>query len=679
MEDSITIEGSVENIIYQNEENGYTVFSIEVYLPDGTSGGEITCVATMPKISEGERLRLTGNYKVHPTYGRQFDTYSHQRAMPATTEGIEKYLASGIIKGVGKVTAKLIVEMFGENTIAVIEQTPEKLTAIKGISLKKASEIGKLFGEQAECRHVMMYLQALDITPGLSKKIYEKYKGETISVVSENPYILAAEIEGIGFKIADSIAAKMDLRENSPQRVKAGVRHILTESVADGHVFLPYETLVSQSVLLLNTECSVIDEAIIALIFDRVIHREKDAVYLNSYYYMESYCARKLLELNINAVDKSQTINEDIAAFEAGSGIKLAAEQKRAVKAALSEGVLVITGGPGTGKTTTINAVITLLSDEGLSIELAAPTGRAAKRITEATGAEARTIHRLLESNFSENNNQIFGKNEDAQIDADVIIIDESSMIDTVLLYHLLKAIPIGARLIFAGDADQLPSVGAGNILKDIIGSGVLPTVKLTKIFRQAQQSAIVMNAHRINKGESPHIHEKSNDFFFIKRFDTQSVAKEVTTLTASRLPQYCSCSPGEIQVLTPMRRGALGSVELNKILQERLNPPSPLKAEKIFAFSVFREGDKVMQIKNNYNLAWRTFFPDGRLKSDGTGIFNGDEGRISKIDDINETVTVNFFDDKVVFYDYSQLDEIELSYAITIHKSQGSEYKAVV
>jgi exodeoxyribonuclease V alpha subunit len=686
MEERIEIQGVVENIIYHNPENGYTVFSVISAAQKDAEDEEITCVAYMGQINAGESVQLVGGYILHPSYGRQFNVQSFQKSNPTSLFGIEKYLGSGAIKGVGEKLARKIVAKFKEDTLKIIEEMPEKLSEIKGITLEKAITIGNIFNEQAVQRRAIIFLQEYGISPAYAVKIYNKYKENTITVVKNNPYRLADDIFGIGFHIADSIAYKAGFDLDSPFRIKAGIRYALSQSTNNGHVYLPKPILIGQAAELLSVNNGLIENNLLEMQMERALWQEKIgeeiAVYLNAFHFAESFTAKKLLQISNNFLPENMIGDQKIEAIEKEEGVTLAETQKTAIIEALSSGVLVINGGPGTGKTTAIRTIIKILEEEELKIELAAPTGRAAKRMAEATGREAKTIHRLLGMSFADEDHrrQYFDKDEDNEIDADVIIIDETSMVDIVLMHHLLKAVPPGARLILVGDADQLPSVGPGNVLKDIIKSGAIKVNQLTEIFRQAQESAIIINAHRINRGEYPLLNEKNKDFFLMRRPLADDVIKTIVALVSERLPKYMSCdSFRDIQVLTPMRKGALGVANLNIVLQNALNPANRSKNEKEYRSLIFREGDKVMQIRNNYNIAWRGFDKAGRQTDEGVGVYNGDEGIIMKIDDIDETVMVAFDDGKVVWYDYSQLEELELSYAVTIHKSQGSEYKAVI
>lgn len=683
MNENIIVEGIIENIIFHNSDNGYTVFSIETDFDDYDD--ELICVGYIPDINEGENIKVSGGFVVHPAYGKQLQVSSYEKTIPKTEKGIERYLSSGVIKGIGPKIASKIVKKFGADTLDIMENSPEKLSEIRGISVEKAMGIGEVFHEQAELRRAMLFLQDYGITPVYAMKIYKRFKDNTIQTVKTNPYSLADEIFGIGFKISDSIAEKVGILKDSPYRIKAGIKFILNKAASNGHVYLPSSELVLKTAEILEIDSSMIQNQIRQLHVERQIWQEKsdngNIVFLNSYYYAESYVAKKLLELSMQDIQTDFDYNKEIDEIEKEQNIKLAENQKMAVKEAMTNGVLVITGGPGTGKTTTINTIINLLQNEGYDIELAAPTGRAAKRMTETTGLNAQTIHRLLGISYmsDDSKRQSFEHDEDNPIESDVIIIDESSMIDILLMHSLMKAVAHGTRLIIVGDADQLPSVGPGNVLKDIINSECIKVVKLTEIFRQARESAIVMNAHRINSGEYPILNEKNKDFFFMKRYSTNELTSTIVQLVSERLPKFINGdSIKDIQVLTPMRKSPLGVISLNNILQSALNPKADHKNEKEFRSIIFREGDKVMQIKNNYNMNWK-IFENGKFIDEGVGVFNGDEGIITEISNDSEYIEVVFDDSKKVKYDFSQIDELDLSYAVTIHKSQGSEYRAIV
>ncbi len=680
---TLTIEGIVEKVTYYNGENGYAVFTVsEIKDRDDE---EITCVGYAPSISQGESVKVTGNIVTHHFYGEQINIELCEKKEPRSERAIELYLASGVIKGIGPRIAKRIVEKFGKDTLNIMDTEPERLSEIRGISREKAMSIGEIYREKTEERHALLFLGQYGITPSYAIRIYKRYKDKTIDIVTKNPYSLAEDIFGIGFKIADKIAANVGIAKDSPFRIRAGVKYILNAGANDGHVYMPVEMVVSQTSELLQIPDEIISNEITSMHIENQVwlerKAEKTSVYLNFFYYAEGYAARKLYELSSVEPDKKYNYENEIDALENIEKIHFAPQQRDAIQSAMENGVLVITGGPGTGKTTIINAIIKLCEAEGYEIELAAPTGRAAKRMEEATGHKAQTIHRLLGINFVNENSrtQTFEKDEENPLEADVIIIDESSMIDILLMHSLLKAIPLGTRLIIVGDSNQLPSVGPGNVLRDIINSDVIKVCRLTEIFRQAQESAIVTNAHRINKGEYPNLKQKDKDFFFMRRNTAQDLSSLIVSLVSVRLPKYLSCDPiRDIQVLTPMRKSPLGVTALNALLQEALNPPSQNKREKEFRGIKFREGDKVMQIKNNYNAEWK-IVETGKVVEDGVGVFNGDEGIITYMDLDNEYVEILFDDNKIVHYDFTQMDEIDLSYAVTIHKSQGSEYKAVI
>lgn len=681
--EEVKFSGEVEDIIFQNKDNGYTVFSL------ATEDDEVTCVGVLPQIHSGEALEIRGVWKTHPVYGRQVQVQYYEKSMPTTQAGMEKYLASGLIRGIGAKTAKRIVEKFGETAFYVIEEKPDLLTDIKGITYEKAQRISETFREQHELRRAMMFLQGFDISPAYAMKIYKKYKNRTFDIVKNNPYRLADDVLGIGFKMADKMAANVGIAEDDPNRVKAAVKYVLNNAAANGDCFLPKEKLVEQAVELLGLHPLAVENAIRELQVDSQLWQERleeaggDCVYLNYYFYAEMAVAKHLLELSAEYEPAdAETIAKAIARVEDETGVTLAEEQRLAVLEAMSSGVLIITGGPGTGKTTTINTILRILQEEEQEVVLAAPTGRAAKRMTEATGMEAQTIHRLLGISFvnEDSRRQSFERDEDNPIEADVIIIDETSMVDIGLMQALLRAVERGSRIIFVGDVDQLPSVGAGNVLKDMIRSGRLNTVRLRHVFRQAQESAIIMNAHRINEGREPALNETGTDFFFMRRAYAEEVVGTIQELVAKRLPKFTGCDGlQEMQVLTPMRKGILGVQNLNQVLQRTLNPPRKDKREYTFRQTVFREGDKIMQIKNNYNMVWRCVDEWGKRTDEGTGVFNGDSGIVLSVDTDRETLRALFDDGKIVDYDFSQLEELELAYAITIHKSQGSEYPVVI
>lgn len=682
MEDEMTLEGSVEDIIFYNDDNGYSVFEFT-----SEDGDNITCVGTVPQIRKGDMFKLTGGMVIHPSYGLQFKIEYYERTVPTTAASIEKYLSSGAVKGIGPKTAKKIVDKFGSATFYVIEEKFDRLVEIKGITYNKALAIHNSFCAHSDIRRVMLYLQEYGVTPSMALKIYKKYGYRTIDVLKENPYRPAEEINGIGFKTADRIAASMGIPKDSAHRIKAGMKYILNNSLTEGNVFMPRDELLKAAAELLSVDEETADNCLREMQIGHQIINETvdgiDAVYLMPMYYSEISAAKKLLELSFYTEDMDvKEIETKIDEAEDRTGISLAEQQRQAVREALREGVLVITGGPGTGKTTIIHTIIQIFSSMGKKAVLAAPTGRAAKRMTETSGEEAKTIHRLLGVAYSdeENGRQKFEKDESDPIEADVVIIDEVSMVDMQLFNSLLKAIGPGTRLILVGDSSQLPSVAAGNVLKDIIKSGRIKTVRLTEIFRQARESAIIMNAHRINEGIEPVMNGQNTDFFFVNAPYIREIPAKIVELVTKRLPGFTGADPfTDMQVLTPMRKGDIGAAGLNRTLREALNPPSPQKAEYETNNGFFREGDKVMQIKNNYNTPWEIRDERGRVVEDGTGIYNGDIGIVKKIDKGAETLTVLFDDMRQAVYDFTSLDELEGAYAVTIHKSQGSEYPVVI
>ena len=671
------LAGYVEHIIYRNTDNGYTVLN----LVSGET--EITCVGIFSTIAEGENIEATGDYTDHPTYGTQFKVVSFEEKAPEDQEAIERYLGSGAIKGIGLAMAARIVRRFKEDTFRIIEEEPERLVEVKGISERKAMEIASQVNEKRDLRQAMIFLQQFGITMNLAVKIYNKYGQEVYGILKENPYRLADDIEGVGFRTADDIAAKAGIRTDSDFRVRSGILYTLLQASGEGHTFLPKEELTSKASELLGIDQEIIEKNYMDLSIDRKIvmkqSGEQTQIYASSFYYMEANTATMLRELDITYDVADAEIEQRIHKIEKQTGMELDEHQVQAVKEAVRNGLLVITGGPGTGKTTTINTIIRYFELEGMDIFLAAPTGRAAKRMSETTGFEARTIHRMLELNGGMEGNAGFERNETNPLETDVVIIDEMSMVDITLMNSLLKAIAPGTRLILVGDINQLPSVGPGSVLKDIIQSEAFNMVMLTKIFRQASTSDIIVNAHKINRGEEVSLDNKSMDFFFLKRYEADIIINVVLQLVKQKLPKFVDATPYDIQVLTPMRKGLLGVERLNGILQHYLNPPDKSKREKEHGDMVFREGDKVMQTKNNYQLEWEICTKFGLTVDKGMGIFNGDMGIIAEINDFAETMTVEFDEGRKVEYSYKLLDELELAYAITIHKSQGSEYPAVV
>ena len=671
------LAGYVEHIIYRNADNGYTVLN----LVNGED--EITCVGIFSTIAEGENIEATGDYTDHPTYGTQFKVVSFEEKAPEDQEAIERYLGSGAIKGIGLAMAARIVRRFKEDTFRIIEEEPERLVEVKGISERKAMEIASQVNEKRDLRQAMIFLQQFGITMNLAVKIYNKYGQEVYGILKENPYRLADDIEGVGFRTADDIAAKAGIRTDSDFRVRSGILYTLLQASGEGHTFLPQEELTAKTSELLGIDKEIIEKNYMDLSIDRKIIMKQSGdqvqIYSSSFYYMEANTATMLRELDITYDVADAEIEQRIHNIEKQTGMQLDEHQVQAVKEAVRNGLLIITGGPGTGKTTTINTIIRYFEIEGMDIFLAAPTGRAAKRMSETTGFEARTIHRMLELNGGMEGSAGFERNETNPLETDVVIIDEMSMVDITLMNSLLKAIAPGTRLILVGDINQLPSVGPGSVLKDIIQSEAFNVVMLTKIFRQASTSDIIVNAHKINRGEEVSLDNKSMDFFFLKRYEADIIINVVLQLVKQKLPKFVDATPYDIQVLTPMRKGLLGVERLNGILQQYLNPPDKSKREKEHGDMIFREGDKVMQTKNNYQLEWEIRTKFGLTVDKGMGIFNGDMGIIIEINDFAETMTVEFDEGRKVEYSYKLLDELELAYAITIHKSQGSEYPAVV
>lgn len=687
-------KGYVNKIVYRNEDNGYTVFELEL------DGDELTCVGNVPYVTEGEFVEVTGEYTEHSVYGQQLRIETCEDIPPEDEKSVERYLASGAIKGIGAALASRIVRRFKADTLRIIEQEPERLAEIKGISRRMAVEISDNVTAKRDMRNAMMFLQDYGISMALSAKIYNQYGASVYTIMKENPYRLADDIAGVGFRIADEIARKAGIEADSDFRIKSGIMYTLLQATGSGHIYLPQRELLEQLNTLLDTEIKDIDRHLSDLSMDKKIvvkqqlqenetstdagdgeYQAERLVYGASYYYMEMSVAYALKALDAReSIDKDK-IADRIRRIEKAEKIELDDRQRDAVIQAISSGLLVITGGPGTGKTTTINTIIRYFEGEGMEIRLAAPTGRAAKRMTEATGCEAQTIHRMLELSGApeDDRSASFLRNEENPIDADVIIIDEMSMVDIFLMNSLLKAVTPGTRLILVGDVNQLPSVGPGNVLRDIIASERFNVVKLTKIFRQATESDIIVNAHKINAGEKFPIGPSSRDFIFIRREEAGNVIGAMITLVSQKLPKYVDTKPFDIQVLTPTRKGMLGVERLNTVLQEYLNPKDSSKQEKEIGTTIFREGDKVMQIKNNYQIEWETRGKHGIPTDRGMGVFNGDMGVVDNINFYSEKLTVKFEDDRYVEYPFKQLDELELAYAVTVHKSQGSEYPAVV
>ena len=660
-----TITGFVDHIVFQNSENGYTVMILS------TEGEEMTCVGMCKGLTQGENISAEGEYIEHPVYGRQFKIQSYETVTPTDRVGMERYLGSGAIRGVGEALAARIVKKFGDDTFRIIEEEPERLAEVKGISERKAQEIAIQMEEKKDLREALVYLQQYGISNTLAVKIYNTYGMEMYSVMRENPYRLAEDVSGVGFRIADEIAGKIGIHTDSDYRIRSGILYTLLQAVGEGHCYLPLDLLLRRASELLGVSEENIRPQVDNLIMDRKLVAKGEAVFASSYYYAELNCANMLRNLNIPMVEAENLPSQDAAIrkrlerMAENLSMELDELQLKAVEESIKNGLFILSGGPGTGKTTTINMIIRFFESEGMDIFLAAPTGRAAKRMTEATGFEAKTIHRLLELNSA--------------LSADVVIIDEMSMVDIQLFQALLKAILPGTRLILVGDVDQLPSVGPGQVLRDLMNSRAFPMVTLEKIFRQAGQSDIVVNAHRINRGEQITLDNKSKDFFLLERNDVNVIYKHMIQLIQDMLPRYVGATSFDIQVLTPMRKGSLGCETLNEILQRYLNPADPHKKEHAYGNTVFREGDKVMQIKNNYQIEWEIVGRYNIPIDKGMGVFNGDMGRVKEINDTMSTLLVEFDDGRRVNYPFSALEELELSYAITIHKSQGSEYPAVI
>ena len=675
------VRGFVEKIKYRNEDNGYTVLSL------AAEDDEYILVGTFPYITEGEMIQASGTMTEHPIYGEQLQVESYEIMTPEDADAMERYLASGAIKGVGAALAARIVRRFKADTFRIMEEEPERLAEVKGISEKMAMSIGEQMEEKRGMRQATMFLQKYGISVNLAVKIYQEYGPRMYGIIEENPYRLADDIPGVGFKMADEIARKVGIFTDSDYRIKSGVLYTLLQAVGNGHTYLPEDELLASASELLLVDPEQIRDQLMDLQMEKKLvvktQGEKRIVYASQYYYLELNSAKMLSDLNIRGDFDEGEIRKKLDRIQKEEKLELDEMQLQAVAGAVENGLLILTGGPGTGKTTTINTIIRYFEEAGMEILLAAPTGRAAKRMTEATGMEAKTIHRLLEITGAPDDRNTSGmhfeRNEENPLEADVIIIDEMSMVDIYLLHSLLKAVTVGTRLILVGDVNQLPSVGPGNVLKDMIESGCFHVVKLTRIFRQASQSDIVVNAHRINGGEKIDLAKRSRDFLFIRRDHPDAIISAMITLVREKLPGYVNAHSFDIQIMTPMRKGALGVDRLNGILQQYLNPPDGKKAEKESGGIIYREGDKVMQIRNNYQIQWETRSKYGIPVETGLGVFNGDMGVIREINSFAETMTVEFDEGRMVEYSFKQLEELELAYAITIHKSQGSEYPAVV
>ena len=690
-----TVSGYVEKIKYRNEENGYSILSVN------SDGLDYVLVGTFPYISEGDFIEASGRDVEHPIYGDQIQVESYELKAPEDTASMERYLGSGAIRGVGTALAARIVRRFKADTFRIIEEEPERLAEVKGISEKMAQAISEQMESKKEMRQAMMFLQEYGISMSLALKIYNEYGSRMYSIIKENPYRLADDIQGVGFKMADEIAQKVGIFTDSDFRIRSGIYYTLLQSVANGHTYLPQEELLASASELLHVDPAVMEKHLTDLQMEKKIvvkvneekllkPEEDDStpasrhVYASQYYYTELNTARMLHDLNLRGAEPETEIRKKLEKICEEERIEPDELQIRAVVEAVNSGLLIITGGPGTGKTTTINTIIRYFEQEEMEILLAAPTGRAAKRMTEATGYEARTIHRLLEltgvpSDDKDTSGMHFERNEENPLDADAIIIDEMSMVDIYLMHALLRAVNPGTRLILVGDTNQLPSVGPGNVLRDLIASGAFDVVQLTRIFRQAAESDIIVNAHRINDGERIPLGKRSKDFLFIRREQPDAIISAMLTLVREKLPNYVHADMFDIQIMTPMRKGALGVERLNTILQSFLNPKDPSKPEKEVGGTIYRVGDKVMQIKNNYQIEWETRDRYGIPVDSGAGVFNGDIGIIREINTFAEELTVEFDEGKMVDYSFKQLEELELAYAITIHKSQGSEYPAVV
>ena len=683
------IRGYIDHIIFRNEENGYTVLVLSL---EGKE--ELTCVGSLAAAAVGSTIEAEGEYISHSIYGRQFQISRMEEVIPQDEDGIERYLGSGAIKGIGSALAARIVRRFGTDSLRIMEEEPQRLAEIKGISGRMAKEIGEQAAEKTQMRRAMIFLQKYGISLNLGVKIYQFYGEKVYQILQENPYQLAEDIRGVGFLTADEIASRIGIHVDSDYRIRSGMLYILNQAQTEGHIFLSRRDLLAQSERLLNVSASYMDKHLMDLALEQKIILRTDGslndenaqrVYPAYLYRLEQSTARKLCELNVKRNADRNIFERRLKEIEKDTGLGLDQMQKEALLRAVENGLFILTGGPGTGKTTTIDAIIRYFELEGAAIELAAPTGRAAKRITETTGRQARTIHRLLELSGMPEDEQAdasairFERNEQNPLTADVVIIDEMSMVDIWLMHSLLQAVSPGTRLILVGDENQLPSVGPGNVLKDMIKSGEFPVTELRTIFRQASKSDIVVNAHKINRGEDIVFDNRSSDFFFLKRLQADQILRVTIALVRDKLPPYVHAKPYEIQVLTPMRKGVLGVENLNRVLQHCLNPPGEDKNEHETGDHILREGDKVMQIRNNYQMEWELRGRKGVVIESGLGVFNGDMGIIRRISDFSQTVEVEFDEGRTAEYPFRQLDELELAYAVTIHKSQGSEYPAVV
>ncbi len=674
---NVEITGTIAEIIYHNVQNGYTVAVVE------NQDQQFTAVGYLPDNFRGRTFSFQGTWKAHPSYGEQFTIQTYEEHMPQTVDAIENFLASGVIKGVGKKTASLMVSKFGEQTLEIIEREPNRLQEIEGIGGRKAEQIVSSYEAHREFATVTLFFQQYGISPGYAMKLYKTFGKDTVDVVSNNPYEMIDEVFGIGFKKADAIADKLGISKEAPLRITSGIEFGMWKYVNEGHTFVPKTLFCEKMAEFLEVSSELVNDTLTDMAFEGVLHLEniedRTVIFLMPYFVAEQNVCKCLIRLNKSSLKPIDAdLDSLIAVSQSETGIYLSENQRFAVKESLRNGVSLITGGPGTGKTTIINAIMKILTHCGLSTAIAAPTGRAAKRITETSGYEASTIHRLLEYYYSESEDAMrFGKNEEDPLEYDVVVIDEASMIDILLMNGVVNALKPGTRLILVGDADQLPSVGAGNVLRDILESEIIYSIRLKEIFRQAKESLIVVNAHKINKGEYPSFNEKNKDFFFLKRQGERETLRTVKELVERRLPNYFeNCNvKRDVQILTPMRKGLLGMYQLNEELQKLLNPPSEKLEEKQMGIRTYREGDKVMQIKNNYQIEWKR----SDDFTEGQGVFNGDVGYIHKIDKEFNTVTVVYEESKYVTYEFSDLDQLELAYAMTVHKSQGSEFPIVI
>lgn len=663
--------GVVEDVTYRREDTGFTV--MDIFADDEY----VTVVGVLPELSEGESVRLRGTWGYHATFGKQFKAQLCERSMPSSSADLLRYLSSGAVRGIGPATAKKIIERFGENSFDVLENQPERLADIKGISLKKAKDISKIFNEQFAVRQIMISLERFGMTTHECLEAYKLYGANAVDMIKANPYALCSDIVGMGFERADAIASALPEPPDRAYRVSAGIVHVVKYNLNNGHTCVPRKKLIAPSSGLLEADEDTIEAAIDALVESgRLISQMmngKEFLFLPQIYSAEKLAAQRILVMTKFPPAGRVTVEEDIEKIEKEENIHYESKQREAILTAANKGILILTGGPGTGKTTALNGILKLFELDGIDVALTAPTGRAAKRMSEITGKEAKTIHRLLEVEWDKHDRPYFSRNARNPISAGAVIVDELSMVDISLFASLLDALPLGCRLIMVGDSDQLPAVGAGSVLHDLILSGVLPVVELKEVFRQAMQSRIVTNAHKIVSGQMPELHDKNNDFFFMKRNSAYDTAATVAELCTVRLPKAYSYSPiNDIQVLCPSRKGETGTVSLNKRLQAVINPSSPEKKELQSGSRIFREGDKVMQIKNNYNIIWT------KDSEEGTGVFNGDIGTVKKIDKANGCLAV-WFDDKEAVYSTDNLQELEHAYAITVHKSQGNEFNAVV